>query len=642
MFDEQEYLNLAKKEGWEIERKEGIEGKKNKWIIIAEGQRFPLIHPYAVHLTLYRRATGAEEKFQHMKAAHDYLWPAFAYSWNHWDERRFRAHCEGYSHIILAGGASSAKSHCAARIACLFWLSNPTRHTCIVASTTLESLESRIWGYVARFISEAALEIPANILRSKPPKIMYPGSVDKIHGMFAVAIRQGEDETVLSTLIGRHPDKGLMVLLDEATDMNPAIAKALPNLEKGVEFFQLWAIGNSNSKNDLHGSLATPLAGWDSVEPLRDMAWATSHKNGICLYFNPYDSPAIVHEDPVKRALLGKFLATAAGIEEDKRRYGEDSDSFYRFVLGFWKAQSLDSTLVSEQFLTEKEINGVAEWSGFYPLQVVAGLDPAFAVGGSGCKLRLAVLGQTAHGLIALDYRGEELLFSVDIRISEEVSGEVQLATQVVETLRKYSCPVRNMAIDATGAGRALGELIRIISGEGEGPFKIVCSGGFPGAARLRKSLDPNFISTSPSELWTKFRDFVQHGQIKGLDQKATHQITNRLLTVKRGKVCLEGKVEYKTRMSIIDPKTSRSPDEADAAILALHAAVLRFGFIPGQKRDIPTDRSNQFWYQKYHAFYESARQKVPQGARVASGRVPLVPNFEHSLEESVGQKSRY
>ena len=78
---------------------------------------------------------------------------------------------------------------------------------------------------------------------------------DTIHGMFAVAARQGEDERVISTWLGRHPDEAIMVVLDESTDMPPALVKALPNLESGVELFQCLAIGNSLSKFDLHGEI---------------------------------------------------------------------------------------------------------------------------------------------------------------------------------------------------------------------------------------------------------------------------------------------------------------------------------------------------------------------------------------------------
>ena len=85
--------------------------------------------------------------------------------------------------------------------------------------------------------------------------------------MFAVAAKHGDEESAISSIIGRHPTDSLMVILDEATDLNPAIVKAFPNLDSSEKPFQLIAIGNSNSIHDLHGSICTPKKGWASVDP---------------------------------------------------------------------------------------------------------------------------------------------------------------------------------------------------------------------------------------------------------------------------------------------------------------------------------------------------------------------------------------
>jgi hypothetical protein len=46
--------------------------------------------------------------------------------------------------------------------------------------------------------------------------------------MFAIPLTR-DDETTLSSVIGRHPDKKMMVMLDEGTDMPHAAMKAVPN-----------------------------------------------------------------------------------------------------------------------------------------------------------------------------------------------------------------------------------------------------------------------------------------------------------------------------------------------------------------------------------------------------------------------------
>ena len=604
------------------------------------GELFPVAHPFQIHLTLYRRIEEPDQKFLHMKAAHDFLWPDFAYTWNDWDEQRFRAHCGGWKYIVLAGGASCAKSHCCARIGNLFWLSDPRNNACVIASVTLESLETRIWGYAAKFMNETAFPVEAAILRSKPPKIMPPGAVDKIHGMFATAIRQGDPDTVLSTIIGRHPNKRIMIILDEATDMNPAIVTAFPNLEKGVEMFQLWAIGNSNSTSDLHGSLATPKEGWDSIDPERDRVWPTTYEKGICLYHNPYDSPAITEKDPVKRAVLGKFLPTLDTLEKDKLNRGENSEAFWRFTMGFWNRKGADKGIVSEQFLTEHEVFKFAEWTGFYPLIVVAGLDPAFEVGGTGCILRLAVMGHsTHHGRMCLDFRNEELLFRIQIDVTDRKSGELQLCEKVVAKLRAYNCPVSSLVLDATGAGRALGELLKLVAGESRGPIKIVSNSRSLGMKQ--KKDDPEILVATPSDMWFKFREFVQNWQIKGIDPMTLRQFSNRHVVIKNGKSVLETKSEYKIRMTAIDPKLAHSPDEADAAVLALHSAILVHGFYPGQMRSNPPGSNAAEISQKMReilSMRQTARRIEGEGM-VAYSRPKLVPNFKAGIEAGIKKR---
>lgn len=617
-------LELCLKEGWETE----ISKKTGENIIWADGLKCPVLHPYQILLRLYRDAKDPVAKYGYMKRVHDWLWPHYVSTWNQWEEERFRAHCEGFLEITLAAGAAAGKSLTAAKIACIFYLSDQRRNAVVVASTTLESLESRIWGYVASLMSSVALPINIKIMTGKPPKIVMPGQTDKIHGMFAIAIRQGEDAKVLGTLIGRHPDKGIMIVLDEATDMNPAITKSLPNLTKGVEFFQLFAIGNSNSKNDLHGALATPKDGWDSINPLRDTMWRTARKGGICIYNNPYTSPAITDPDPAKRELLAKFLPTTESLVESEGIYGKESEAYWRFVMGFWKSQSADNTIISQQFIEEHRCYFSAEWGGWEPLQICGGLDPAFQIGGTGCVLRLARLGQGITGKIMLDYYGTELLFPIEMRADKKKSGELQCAEQIVEICKKYSCPVGHIAMDATGVGRALGELIRLVSGESVGPYRVV-------STRFKTHnglVDPNITVVSPSEMWLRFRDFVQSGHIKGLDHETIGQLTSRLVGLKGTKLILESKSEYKSRMAAINPRLAHSPDEADATILCLHAAILRFGFFPGQERPISVSVGDRDVQEKIMRW--TSERKIEEAD--VKKRVRLVANFSSSLEDKV------
>lgn len=573
-----------------------------------------------------------------MRKAHDWFWPEHIITFNDWTERRFQAHCEGYSIITMASGAGTGKSLDAAKIALIFWFSDPRGNACIITSTTLESLETRIWGYVAKFAQKAKERfprIPANIMRSKPPKILHPGSVDKIHGMFAVAIKEGDGDQAISNVIGRHPDRRIMMVLDEATDMNAAVAQGFPNLERGVEFWQVIAIGNSNSKFDLHGALSTPLHGWKSINPDVDFAWQTNQKNGIALYFNPFDSPAIREKDPVKKAALSKFLITEETLKDAEIKYGKDSDSYWRFTLGFWKAESADNLAISEAFISENQVFNIAEWSGFHALQIVAGLDPAYQSGGSGCVLRLGVFGQTRLGKMCIDFRDKELLFYIDIKVNENQSAELQICKQVLEILHKYSCPLANLSIDCTGVGRALGELIRILDQTPTAPLKLVSVR--PRTTDKKADVDPSITVVTPMEMWDKLREFIQQGHIRGIDELTGKQLINRLVIKKAERLLLESKKEYKARMIIVDPALATSPDEADALVLSVMSARLRLGFLPGDYRALPKVATSDMWILQaaQYGANPSPSMMIQQRQEIVNpARPPLVADFSSRLED--------
>lgn len=626
-------IDLIKREKWEIISKDGIKH------IEAFGQQFGVTHPVQVYLKLYRHEKNPDLKFLYLKAAHDYLWPKTI--WHYWTEDRFRDHCNGHNYIGWAGGASCSKSYDAAKLAVLFWLANPRKRGVVVASTTLESLSARVWGYCTDFLSQMEVRLPFQYLGGQSPKILYPvdKTVDKNeirstrHGMFAIAALQGNDEKAISSTIGRHPDDALMVILDESTDLNIAIAKAFPNLDSSEKPFQLIGIGNSNSMHDLHGAICTPKEGWPSIDPLVDTVWPTVHKNGICRFFNCYNSPAVNEADPVKKKRLSSFLITQEQIDEKEQILGKDSDSFYRFVLGFWKSTATDRVVMSHQFLNGHNIKEKAEWMGINPLMKVAGLDPAFSTGGDKCLLQIGILGQDIDGRMVLDFRGNDLLFNIKIKAIHSrlgKSAELQISEQVCDILIREGVSLENLAIDSNGQGRAIGgtlylEMAKRI-GQLKEPLKIYST---KGGENVVNSF--GMIIKTAQGLWDELRTYIEHDQIKGINFTAAAQLANRLVIQdeKTLKQRLQTKAEFKKRMSAVNPSLAHSPDEADCAAICLQSAIHNFGFALGQKVEMP--RVESFAHEKLLA-YRAEQQVIVMEAQSAPGFTPQV-DFGTSLE---------
>jgi len=600
-----------------------VKTKKGKYRVKVYDKKFALNHPGPIHLNLYRILDDPNLKYKHLKAAHDLFWPQFIKTWNYWDERTFRAICEDWEYISLAGGGSTGKSHRMARLAILFYLSNPQGRLVITASTTLGAATARIWGYITRFIDTMAIPYNLKVYTGNNPRILY-NKKDPIHGIYSVAAAKGTTQKAIANWIGKHPEEGLLLILDEAPDLDPILLDSIPNLNSpGIEF-KCVPIGNSADQNDLHGALSTPKAGWDSVDPMRDNFWETTQKKGCCLFFSCFESPAIHEPNLIKKKLLENFLITEKGIEEKKFQYGEDSIAFWRFVVGFWRSDALESAVITKKFISHFHVDARAEWSGIVPLQIVGGIDPAFSTGGDNCIVRLAVLGQDTTGKIVLDFMGERLLFKIPVLASLPESAEMQVAKGIIKVLTSHNCLFENCAIDITGVGRALGELVRMLGKYVGQPVRIST---VPYGRRKVKAFDSEVAT--PMDLWGEYRNFIQHDQIRGLDQKTLYQLTSRLIEWKNGKEVLESKQAYRKRIAAIDPKLAHSPDEADGGALTIKAAIIRFGFTPGLTRALPANMDAEYKklaaqdLREWREAQEKLRKYKPQatyGRDLASG----------------------
>lgn len=560
-------------EGWEIEG-------NNVW---AYGKSFPLVDPLAIHLKTYRTDESHQTRYDAMKRAFEILWPKQILTWNYWMERIFWEHTDHDTEIFtLAGGGGIGKTQSLAYVGNIFWLALPHKRTVLVTSTTLDSLKARIYGYMLRALNEIKIEIPFGVKNTPPPSI-NPVPADFIHGIYGIAAKQGSEEETIKNIIGRHPKNALFLILDEAPDMPVAIMNAIPNLKKGLEDrFQACAIGNPNDPDDLHGALSTPKVGWENIDPTKDFRWPTTQPNGYCLYFNPYDSPAIHETDPKKKAALSTFLMTEEKLIEAERSEGTDSDAFWRFTMGFWRARSTRPVVISEEFLKDYDPTQTAEFSGLHDLHICAGLDPAFTTGGDKCILRLAVLGHHVNGKMVLDFKQGQLLFPIKIQAKTGLSAEIQIAKQVIEILRQYKVPLNTLCVDASGQGRGIADVIQLESGTGLTPTKIYSTN-----VGQKKQNTFDAIITSAYDLWFTGRTFINNIQIFGLDTLAYAQLHHRRFIEKNGKKTLESKIDYKRRMATVSSILGRSPDEADAAMLTLQSAVLHYGFFPGQQKEI-------------------------------------------------------
>ena len=552
--------------------------QNGKTLIEAYGRTFPYTDPLNIELFLYK-INYQGQGWKHMRNAAFLLWPEKRETWHYWTERRFQAHCAGYNTITLAGGASTAKSHDAAMIALLFWLANPKERTVLVASTSLSDLQTRIWGYLQKFYTiehNQNITLPGKLLSAGiSPKILYDKR-DPQHGIFAVPLKPGKDSKPSSNLIGRHPKDGLLAIIDEGTDVNPGFLDAKDNWEQGVNTFQLMVIGNSNSKFDPHGLLSKPIGGWHTVNPDTDSEWET--KQGICLYFDCYQSPAIHEKNLDKKKKLGKFLFTEEKIEAAKVSRGENTPNFWRFVRGFWPeddvVQSVLSLLICDKFHVEDS----AMWDGTKSLIRIAGIDPAFHSDGDDCVFRWATLGiNDITGKMTLDFGTKKNIHYIKIDDTSPEPPEYQIMYKCQELCKKLGISTRNVAVDTWGAGSGFGALI-----EKEWSKEIMHVESSGRASDIAVSSQSDEVASDVydrrvTELWFSMRELVLGDQIRGLDPISMEQFCTRTYETKGRKYSIEQKKDYKMRLGKVD-NHYKSPDEADAATFIIDLARQLYG----------------------------------------------------------------
>lgn len=565
-----------------------VEGKDGIQVEYADAF-WPLAHPLDIELGAYRYNWQSNALY-HLKKAYFIAWPHLVPTWHDWTEIRFQKFCEKIKVTVWAGGANIGKSQDAACLTLLDWWANPRQRTSLVGSTTIGDLDNRIFGYIKKLHdmpSQRGIPVPGELYTSAPPKIILDKK-DTIHGIFTIALLKGTNKSGSSSrssnLIGRHPEEGFLAVIDEGPDVSPAFVDAFSNWDK-APLFKCIVIGNSNSMYDPHGLLAAPELGWGSVSPDYDTEWVT--RNGLCLYFDCYRSPAIYETDPAKKILLSKFLFTNESIERDKRDYGENSHAFWRMSRGFWPPEDVSQTILSPLTIDKHKAKDKTHWAGDTLLTKVGALDPAFSFGGDACVLRFADIGKDINGKWIIDFGGLDYVhyLKLDARSAEPI--DYQIVTQARSLCIEAQVEFQNVAVDVNGTGMGLGSIIK--QNWSRDVMQVDSVGG---CSDLRVVDDKpitarDVYDRKVTELWFMMQKFIIANQIRGLDDKTCEQLCTRMYVWISKKLSIEKKTDYKQRMGKVDSRY-KSPDEADAACLIIELVRHRFGLIPYAAATIP------------------------------------------------------
>lgn len=541
------------------------------------------------------RAQGGLDPYGHFRNICQMLWPEL--QWHQWLQDRIKGLCE-FSTSSWVGCATAGKTFDAGLFSMVFWLADPSETSVILTSTTGKMVRKRIWPVIQKLYSRGGqYGLPGNLVDSKTTLQSTKG--DDKHGIFALAVRDGNTSKAVGDIQGLHA-KRILLVIDEATDTPEAIFEAIPNLRKGCADFRLVVIGNAVSHLDPHGLCCEPRNGWSSVS-VEDEDWETKGvdkweiESGICLHFDGLKSPNYRFQKPLYEYLISKEDVDRA----IKTQGGEDTLGFWKYTRGFWAPEGVCKTVLSDALIAKYNARGKLIFqSNFRKISV---LDPAF--GGDRCVQRIGQLGDLSGNRLGIQINEA---IEIKLRPQDKEPIHFQIARQVRHNCERAGVEPKHFALDASGEG---GGLADILAATWSDQIQRVEFGGAPSDMPTSEQ-DPRPASEvydrKVTELWFSVRQFVMGQQIGGLTVIDCQELTSRQYTDEKRKIKLDTKADCKK-------KIGRSPDYGDSVALAVELA-RRLGASAGTAG--PTNSSRD-WLAKakeYASIYDSDESSEYKG----------------------------
>lgn len=546
-------------------------------------ERLGVLDPLVIELTAFLRrlprSAGGLGAYGHFRQVAQILWPRLV--WHDWLEKQIESLCE-YKWVGWTGCAASGKTFAAALYSLVFWMADPPHTTVVLTSTTAKMIRKRAWAAIRKLVRECSVPFPGNMVDSKTTLQSEKGN--DISAIFAQAVAEGDTAKAVANIQGIH-NRRILAVIDEGTDTPEAAYDACTNLFSGCEDFQCLVIGNPASRFDPHGKFCEPEDGWKSVT-VDDEDWETKPqldgKCGMVLRFDAERSPNMVEENA-----RFPFLVSRAQLAGARARLGDNSPLYWKFYRGFWAPDGMVKTILTESLITKVNGMGHFTFTGRRLIRV-AGFDPAFGGGDRPVmqfadfdeiagenltpqQLADAMATRLSGGSGGTGINGLQLRDRVLLTINAASSNPVhfQLAEQARAHCEEREVPPENLAVDATGEG---GGLCDIISRTWSNRIIRVEFGGR--ASDLPVSADDvrlcsEVYERKVTELWYQIRLFLLSAQLRGIDASLALELCNRLFDDSGRKIRLQTKIEMKETFG-------RSPDLADAATLALEAARVR------------------------------------------------------------------
>lgn len=519
--------------------------------------------------------------FEHFLAARRLVWPErYEHRWT----RLIYEEIIKNVVLILMGAASTGKTATAAEWVLLDYWCHPNNTLALVTTTTIEKLESNIFGEIKSLWEKGKERFPwlaGNIVDHKHAiwtDNIEDGSVrDRRKGIMGKPCFDGKQWVGDAVFVGIKQER-IRFIGDELTFMSGTFLRSWNPLFSNPDVKVIGSGNPNHNPDDPLGIAAEPKEGWNSLpEPDVTTCWDTKFLEGRCVNLVGTDSPNFdVPEgkaEPYPRLIGRKFMRR---VVHDS---GPESPDFYRLVKGVMKFSLAHSRVITRQLCKDHHAHDKAEWSGAKKERIYA-FDPAYG-GGDRCMAGYVEFGT--------DLNGKQILrvappHEIKINLKRVDSPEDQIAQAVYDDLIKYDIKPENSFYGAFGKGTVGFALARRFGANCPIPIE---EGGKPTKRPVRQDLrifDETLRTVRPkrcdehyskkiTELWFSTRYAIEAEQIRELPEDVMYEgIMREYKTVAGNKIEVESKEDMKERLS-------RSPDKYDWFSFCVEGARQR-GFV--------------------------------------------------------------
>lgn len=503
----------------------------------------------------------------------------------------------------IMGGASQGKTYSASAYFLLDWLADPQQTRIQVMSTREDHLIKNLFADFQRMYRGSMLPLPGT---AESKSITFNEQAKKEgFGIFVLVAQHSPNAGGVikgAKVKPRHPwlpsvisdSTRLRLLIDEAQEVPPSIFNEIPNLYSSMrkgdpESIKIVMAANPSDEHSNYGRNCEPAGGWATVKdnPYIEM-WEGKTGWLVCRL------NAARSENVLSRKEVYPRLLSYEGYLRIIRQEGSDNaPGVWTQIYGMFPPQGAKAQIISGPVLEGAK----GEWIFESIPTEMAACDPAFT--GDNPTLATGRHGWASHwrtddGVTIKVAR--QYAIQVD-RVSVLRHGDTQeIADQVMSICRERGITPDQLAVDHTGTGRGVGD---IISSQWYHKVDRVSLNSARAMERApivllnysEKATDTKVVEEDiktcyemydglVTELWYAAAQLMRYGVVKVgrmIDPETMSELLGRKgqpAAGKNDKVRVESKAAHKA-------KGAKSPDRGDSVTMLIHVARTTEGVRP-------------------------------------------------------------